>query len=84
MRNFTEEQDMFREAYRKFIEAEQLMFQSSSTIEKRLELSWNAVERHLESIAKMAEIDSSESAKNPGILYRHYWRRINRQVGLPT
>lgn len=67
-----------------FIEAEQQMFQTSSALEKRLEFSWNAFERRLDSISKLAETNANETARHSGFRYRNYWRRLNRQVGLPT
>ena len=64
------------------IEAEQQMFQGSSVLEKRLELSIGAVERRLESIQTLTQTASRSVTDRSGYMYRHYWKRINREAGL--
>jgi dipeptidase len=85
-RNYAAEAEPFRQAQREmqcqFLEADQQLVQSDAGLEKRLQFSENAVERFREFIQTMGEATGTSTDAKSGYLYRYYWKRINRQVGL--
>jgi len=85
-RNYSVESKPFKdfrsEMQHQFQEMEKYLFQSNAELPERLELSEKAIER-LRVFVRSIEQESSASARtDAGYIYRYYWKRINRRVGL--
>ncbi len=85
-RNYESNAQPFHQAQREmqtqFLKAEQQLVESQASQEKRLEFSADAIDRLREFIAVKSEESATSADGKSGYLYRYYWKRLNRQVGL--